>query len=233
MKRFYKDVTLEADEDGTRLLLDGRPVKTPGKKVLLLPDGAFAEAVADEWRAQQEEIDPRTMPLTRLANTVIEGVVTNAEEVRASLCAYGETDHLCHWAEAPEKLVARQAEQWQPVLDWWARDRYARFKTIQGVTAIQQDEAALARLREEITAFDPFALAALHEMTSLTGSVLLAVATARGGVDPDAAWDAAHVDEAFQIEEWGEDEEARARHETRRGAFLDAVRALRLLGILS
>jgi len=232
MKRFYKDVSLEAGESGTRLLLDGRPVKTPGKKLLLLPGGAFAEAVADEWRAQEEEIDPRTMPLTRLANTVIEGVVTNAEEVRANLCAYGETDHLCHWAEAPEKLVARQAEQWQPVLDWWAQERYSRFKVVQGIVAVEQDEAALARLREEIAAFDPFALAALHEMTSLTGSVLLAVATARGAIDPATAWDAAHVDEAFQIEEWGEDEEARARHETRHAAFLDAIHALRLLGVL-
>jgi len=232
MKRFYKEVSLEPGVGGTRLLLDGRPVKTPGKKVLLLPSGPFAEAVADEWLAQGEEIDPRTMPLTRLANTVIEGVSTNAEEVRANLCAYGETDLICHWADAPEKLVTRQAAHWQPVLDWWARERFAHFKTVQGIVAIEQDEAARARLREEITAFDPFALAALHEMTSLTGSVLLAVATARGAIDPATAWDAAHVDETFQIEEWGEDEEAGARHETRRATFQDAVRALRLLGIL-
>lgn len=233
MKRFYKDVALVASEDGTRLLLDERPVKTPGKKLLLLPDGAFAEAVADEWRAQGEKIDPRTMPFTRLANTVVEGVIANAEEVRASLCAYGAADHLCHWAEAPDNLVARQAEQWQPVLDWWARERYARFKTVQGIVAIEQDEAALARLREEIATFDHFALAALHEMTSLTGSVLLAIATARGALEPEAAWEAAHLDEAFQIEQWGEDEEAKVRYEMRSAAFLDAVRALRLLGTLT
>lgn len=231
MKRFYKDVTLEPCDGGTRVLLDGRAAKTPGKKELLLPSGAFADAVADEWRAQGEEIDPRTMPLTRLANTVVEGVAKNADEVRANLCAYGETDLICHWADAPEKLVERQAAVWQPVLDWWARERFAPFKPTQGIVAIEQNEAALARLKEEIATFDLFALAALHEMTSLTGSVLLAVAAARGGIDTDAAWEAAHVDEAFQIEEWGEDDEAKARHEVRRTAFLDAVRTLRLLKV--
>lgn len=229
MKRFYKKVGLEAGAAGTRLLLDGRPVKTPAKNVLLLPAGAFAEAVAEEWRAQGEEVDPKSMPLTRLANAVIDGMTPRAEDVRQNLCAYGETDLICHWAEAPQELVARQAEHWQPVLDWVAEAHGARFKPVQGIMAEAQDEATLARLADAVATFDLFRLAALSEMTSLTGSVLLALAVAEGGMDAEAAWSAAHVDEAFQIEQWGEDAEAHARHETRKAAFDDAVRALRLL----
>jgi chaperone required for assembly of F1-ATPase len=232
VKRFYKEVTLEPAEGGTRLLLDGRPVKTPAKHVLEVPAGAFAEAVAEEWASQGEDIDPATMPLTRLANTVIDGVAARAEEVRASLCGYGETDLICHWAEAPQSLVERQAAAWQPVLDWFAA-RGAAFQPVQGIVAQGQDNSALDKLASEIAALDLFALAALHEMTSLTGSVLLALAAVRGGIEVDAVWEAAHIDERFQIEQWGEDAEARARYESRRAAYDDAVRALRLLGVIS
>jgi len=230
VKRFYKEVTVDAGADGARLLLDGRPVKTPAKKPLLVPGGAFAEAIAEEWRAQGDEIDPASMPLTRLANSVIDGVAERADEVRRHVCAYGETDLICHWADAPRELVEQQSRHWQPVLDWFAVERGARFEPVRGVVAKPQDETALARLAEDVAVFEPFALAALSEMTSLTGSILLALATAAGALEAQAAWGAAHVDETFQTEQWGVDEEAKTRAEARRAAFMDAVRALRLLG---
>jgi len=233
MKRFYKDVTLDRGEGGLQLLLDGRPVKTPAKNVLVLPEGDFANAIAEEWRAQGDEIAPATMPLTRLANSVIDGVADRRDEVIASIAAYGQTDLICYWAEAPQDLVVLQSEYWQPVLDWAEGHLGYAFVTGQGVLALAQDEAALAALADNIAQFEDFALAAFYEMTSLTGSVLLALATVRGQMHPDAAWKAAHVDEAFQIEQWGEDVEAAARHAIRKAAFDDAARAMQLLGVLS
>lgn len=233
MKRFYDKVETAQDGQHARLLLDGRPIKTPGKRVLEVPARAFAEAVAAEWASQSEEIVPATMPLTRLANSVVDGVAANAAEVRATLVAYGETDVICHWAEGPQALVARQAAAWQPVLDWYEDRLGVRFEPVEGIVAAKQDAAALRALERDIEVLDPFALGALHEMTTLTGSILLSVAALRGAIAPAAAWDAAHVDEAFQIEQWGEDAEAKARHDLRRAAFGDAVRALKLLGAIS
>ncbi len=229
MKRFYNQVTLDERDGKARVLIDGRPLKTPAKNDLVLPPGAFADAVAGEWKAQGDEIDPGSMPLTRLANSAIDGVSARAPEVRAHICAYGETDLICHWAEAPQELVKRQAEAWQPVLDWVEGHLGAAFLPVQGIVPEKQDAHALGTLADEIATFDDFALAALHEVTTLTGSVLLALAVTRGAIEPDAAWSAAHVDEAFQAEQWGEDEEAKRRQAARRAAYDDAVRALQLL----
>jgi chaperone required for assembly of F1-ATPase len=229
MKRFYEDVTVETRPDGVGLLLDGRAVKTPARQDLILPNMAFAETVADEWRDQGEQMDPATMPLTRLANSVVDGVMERLDEVREGLLAYGSSDLICHWADHPKKLVKRQAKKWQPVLDWWAEDRGATFKPVQGLFGVEQDAAALAVLESDLAALDGFRLAALYEMTNLTGSILLSLAVLHRGLKPKAAWKAAHVDEDFQIKEWGEDEEAAVRRESRRRAFKDAVRALRLL----
>jgi len=233
MKRFYKDVTLEQAEGGMQLMLDGRAVKTPAKKVLVLPQGEFAKAVAQEWHGQGDEIVPATMPLTRLSNSVIDGVAARRDEVIASIAAYGQTDLICYWAETPPDLVALQAEHWQPVLNWAKEYLGHGFVTGRGVLSLTQDEAALAALADHVAQFENFALAAFFEMTSLTGSVLLALATVRGQLHPDAAWDAAHVDEAFQIKQWGEDDEAATRHAIRKAAFDDAVRAMGLLGVLA
>jgi len=229
MKRFYEEVTLKSAPDGVRLKLDGRAVKTPAKLELLVPSGAFAEALAKEWREQGEEIDPKSMPLTRLANSVIDGVADRAEEVRTNLYAYGETDLIYYWAESPETLVDRQRAAWQPILDWAVDCFGAEFAPTTGLGLQPQDPGALSALKSEIDDFDLFSLAAIYEMTSLTGSVLIAVAVARDELPADAGWDAAHVDETFQIEQWGEDEEAKVRQASRRAAYLDAVRAIRLL----
>lgn len=229
-KRFYTDVTV-ADESGESLaaiLLDGRPVRTPGKKALAVPSAALAEAIADEWRAQRDEIDPRTMPLTRLVNSAIDGVTGREAAVIDDILNHAGADLLCYRASGPEGLLVRQAEAWDPVLAWAAGALGAPLSLAEGVMHVPQPEASLAALRTEIAALDAYALAALHVMTTLTGSALLPLAVARGELSPEAAWEAAHVDEDWQISQWGEDAEAQMRRETRKADFDAAARLLAL-----
>lgn len=232
MKRFYKNVVLGDSEGGVELLLDGRKVKTPAGHVLVLPKGAFAEAVAEEWRAQEDEVRPHTMPLTRLANTVIDGISERGSEVVAALAAYGQTDLICYEAEHPAALVERQQAVWHPVREKVSEILGAPIVATKGVTAIEQDAAVLRKLEQELGDLDGHVLAAVHEMTTLTGSIYLTLAVLKGLLHEDAAWEAAHVDESFQQEHWGEDEEAAARLEKRRLAFRTAAEALRLLGVI-
>lgn len=231
MKRFYKDVTVEPCEGGARLLLDGRTVRTPSKAELVLPTDAFAKAVAAEWKAQGDKVDPTTMPLTRYANSAIDGVSQKRAEVIASIVGYGGTDHICYWAEGPEALIARQEALWRPVLVWAEGYLEVPIVTAAGVLAVEQDPHLGHVLHTDVDALDDFALVALHELTTLLGSVLLGLAITRGGTDAETAWVAAHVDETFQAEQWGEDAEAAVRIAHRRAAFDDAVRALQLLGV--
>lgn len=232
MKRFYKDVSLSDGPGGVELLLDGRKVKTPAGHVLELPKGPFAESVAEEWLAQGEEVRPETMPHTRLANTVIDGISERGDEVVASLAAYGQTDLICYEAEHPAALVESQQAVWHPVREKVSDILGAPIVATKGVTAIEQDAALAKKLEQELSALDPHVLAAVHEMTTLTGSVFLTLAVLKGVLHEDAAWDAAHVDESFQQEQWGKDEEAAARLEKRRLAFRTAAEALRLLGAI-
>ncbi len=232
MKRFYETVSLEPQDDLVRLLLDGRSVKTPAKAEVKVPPGDFAEALAAEWGAQAEEIDPASMPLTRLANTVIDGVSTRRAEVAADVVGYGHSDLVCYWADAPAALVEAQERHWRPVLAWASTHLGANFKTTVGITAISQEPAAIAALAADIAALDDYALAALHEMTSLSGSVLISLAVLRGGLSAEAAWQAAHLDETYQAEQWGVDDEAKARLDGREASYLAAVRALGLLGTM-
>ncbi len=233
MKRFYKEVSLDPSDGGVALHLDGRAVKSPAGNAVVVPVGRFADALAREWEAQGEEIDPTIMPLTRLSNSVIDGVATRRDEVASDIIAYGASDLVCYLAEHPEDLIARQEAHWRPVHDWAAHHLGASFKCGRDIAAVAQDDNALVELANDVNKLDDFGLAALHEMTSLTGSVLISLAVVRGGLEPNAAWDAAHVDEAFQAEKWGEDEEARARFDARHASFDNAVRALTLLGILA
>jgi len=229
MKRFYETVSVEDRPDGALVALDGKPIKTPARKDLMVPTGAFADAVACEWAEQGDTIDPSTMPLTRLTNSVIDGVNERADEVRAGLLAYGSSDLILHWADRPKKLVKKQAKAWEPILEWWSTERGATFNPVQGIFGIEQDDKALAVLESELAKLDDFRLAAIYEMTNLTGSILISLAVLHGGIKPKAAWKAAHVDERFQIKEWGQDEEAAARHDLRYTAFRDAARALKLI----
>jgi chaperone required for assembly of F1-ATPase len=228
-KRFYKAVSVADDGAGAALLLDGKPVRTPGKAPLVLPSRALAEAVAEEWRAQGERIDPSTMPLTKLANSVIDGVAGREQAVIDDIMSHAASDLVCYRAPGPQGLVAGQAKHWDPVLAWAKQALGAPLKLGEGVVHVAQLQASLDRLKGRLTGRDPFSLAALHVMTALTGSALLALAVALGHLTPEGAWQAAHVDEDWQISQWGEDDEAAERRENRRRDFAAAAKMLSLV----
>lgn len=231
--RFYTAATAGEAEGGYAVLLDGRPVRTPAKNRVLVPWRALAEALAAEWAAQGEIVEPAAMPLTRLVNSTLDGVAAQVSEVEAELVKYAGSDLVCYRAGEPASLAAAQAAAWDPLVAF-ARDRLgARLTLAEGVMFAAQSEEALAALAAAIRAHRgegagaPFRLAALHVMTTLTGSLVLALATALGEMDVDAAWAAAHVDEDFQMRAWGADAQALARRESRlaemrAAAFLSA-----------
>jgi chaperone required for assembly of F1-ATPase len=214
-KRFYRAVTVEAADGGWRVLLDGRAVKTPKRLALLLPTQALAQAIAAEWEAQADVINPASMPLTKLANSALDGVTGREEAVRDEITAYAGNDLLCYRAGQPEALAHLQRQAWDPLLAWAEQHFGAKLKTGAGVMPIAQAPAALAKLAEAMVRFDAFALAACHVMTTLTGSALLALAHMHGRLTLDEAWTAAHIDEDFQISRWGEDAEAKKRRDLR------------------
>ncbi|MGP0058123.1 MAG: ATP12 family chaperone protein [Beijerinckiaceae bacterium] len=219
-RRFYKAVGVEARGDQFILALDGRPVRTPAKTNLALPTRALAEAVAAEWRVQVEFIDPSTMPLTRLVNVALDGVAREPNAIVAEIAKYGNSDLLCYRADGPEKLLKAQAEAWDPILAASEARLGARFVCGEGIVFVEQPartkeavHAALAAVQAQ--PFGHFGLAALHVMTALTGSVLIALAIAAGETSVETAWAAAHVDENFQMDLWGEDPEAMAKRARR------------------
>lgn len=209
--------------------LDGKTVRTPLKNLLSLPTRALADAVAEEWRAQKERIEPETMPLTKLANSVIDGVMGREDAVIDDIMAHAASDLLCYRAEAPNGLVVAQRAQWDPLLAWAKDALDAPLQPAEGVMHVDQPEASLEGIRRQVKSHDPFSLAALHVMTGLSGSALLALAVALGRLTPVEAWAAAHVDEDWQISQWGEDEEAAARRAHRLSDFKAAARMLELL----
>lgn len=229
-RRFYKEVTVEEGGEGFRPLLDAKPVRTPAKALLSVPSRALAEAIAEEWRAQGPHIDPASMPLTRLANTIVDRIVPARDGIVESLVAYAGADLVCYRAEAPEGLAARQSEAWDPVLDWAAEECGIRLTRIVGVMPRAQDNESLNVFRQAIQNEGDFVLGALADMTHLTGSALLALAVLRGRLSAEQAWAAAHVDEDWQISQWGEDAEASARRAAR---FRDMLAAARMAAILN
>ncbi len=228
-KRFWTATEVGEAEGGLTILLDGRPVRTPARAPLILPTRALAEAVAAEWQAQEDEVRPATMPLARLANSAIDKVAPQFTEVAEMLAAYAETDLLCHRAEYPEALVARQCQAWDPPLGWAEVELGARLEPTVGLIPREQDRAALSRLRDLTHALDAFQLAAFHDLVSMSGSLVLGFATIRGYDEPASIWNVSRVDETWQEEQWGVDEEAAAHAALKRAAFLDAARAFRLL----
>jgi chaperone required for assembly of F1-ATPase len=226
VKRFWKEVMVTAERG---IALDGRPVRTPGKLALILPNDALAEAVAGEWRAVEDKIDPRAMPLTGLANTAVERVAPDPDAFAAGLANWGESDMLCYRAESPEPLVERQAAAWDPLLDW-ARGRYdVRFDVTAGIMHQPQPPATLARLGEAVAARSPFELAPLAPIVTITGTLVGALALVEDAADPAALWTAAHIDEDWQAEQWGRDPLALAAYEQRQRDYDAAVRFLSLL----
>ncbi len=222
MKRFYKQVSVVAGADGWAVQLDGRPVRTPAKAALALPNAALADAVAEEWRGQSETIDPLTMPMTGLSNAAIDQIMPNRASFTAGIAEYGQSDLLCYRAEAPAALVARQEAVWGPLLDW-ARERYdLTFRVTQGIVHVAQPPETLARLAAAVTAFDPFVLAGLSTLVSISGSLVCGLALVEGGHDPESIWQAAELDEIWQAQLWGEDALAVARSAARHADFLTA-----------
>ena len=230
-KRFYEHADVE-ERDGTFLLtLDGRPARTPGHNLVAAPTRALGEALAEEWQAQGAEIDPARMPLTRLVNSVIDGVASSMPEVADDIVRYVRSDLTCYRAGEPDRLVAEQGAAWDPILAWAYESLGARFVLSEGVTFVSQPEAAVAAVRARIVEEEsPFRLAALHVMTTLTGSALIALAHVAGRLTAAEAWAAAHVDERFQERIWGEDEEAMRRRARREAEFNAASRLYTLSG---
>jgi chaperone required for assembly of F1-ATPase len=225
-KRFYKDVAIVDESGGHTLQLDGKPVRTPGKAPLSLPTRALAAAIAEEWHAQGERIDPETMKLTKLANSAIDGVFGREEAVIDDIVAHAASDLICYRADGPQGLAAAQEAHWTPIIDWAGDMLEAPLTPTEGVVHVPQPEASLDRIRKHLEDLDAFSLTALHEMTALTRSALLALAVALGRLTPEEAWKAAHVDEDWQIAQWGEDEEAAARRAHRWRDFAAAARLL-------
>ncbi|MGV2981388.1 ATP12 family chaperone protein [Camelimonas sp. ID_303_24] len=226
-RRFYKDVTVQAEEDGSfSVRLDGRQARTSGKRLLTLPTQELADAVAAEWRAQVDEINPANMPLTRMAFAAHDAVAPDPEPVLAEITRYAETDLLCYRATEPESLALRQTQAWDPLLAWMDERHGARFMLAEGVMHVAQPPATLAAAGAAArAAMDPFAIAGLHVMTSLAGSLVIALAVRDGRLGVEEAWAAAHVDEDHQIARWGEDAEAKARRSRRFADFAAAAQA--------
>jgi chaperone required for assembly of F1-ATPase len=219
-KKFYSEVGVAPEEDGFAIALDGKPLRTPARGKLVTPTRALAEAVAEEWRRQGEFIDPADMPVTRMVNTAIDGVSREMAATAAEIAKFARSDLICYRAGEPASLVAAQDAAWTPVLDYF-RDAYAaRFICVEGVIFVAQPAESLALIeglvaREAAQSDGALRLTALHVMTTLTGSVLIALALTGGAMDFDAAWNAAHVDEDHEIRLWGEDAEAAARRAAR------------------
>jgi chaperone required for assembly of F1-ATPase len=229
MKRFYREASVRPAEGGEEVLLDERPVKTPARRPLALPTPALAAAVAAEWNAQGDDVLPRTMPLTGLANAAIDRVAPEQETFAAGLAAYGDSDLLCYRADGPASLVERQTALWDPILAW-ARRRYdVDFEVVTGIIHRPQPPATLARLAHAVAVRDSFELSALAPLVTISGSLLIALMLAEEAIGFDGAWAAATLDEAWQTEHWGEDFEAAARLAARRAEFEAAHRFLQLL----
>lgn len=228
LKRFWSEVDVVAEAEGWAIALDGRAVRTPARAPLVLATEALAQAVAEEWAAQEGRVRPEAMPLTRAANSAIDKVAPQREAVVEMLAAYGATDLLCYRAEAPAALARRQAEAWDPLLAW-ARDALgAPLVATTGLVPVAQPDHALAALRGRIAAQDVFGLTALHDLVTLSGSLVIGLAAVEGARPADALWSCARLDEDWQESQWGRDAEAAEAAEARRWDFLNAARLHRL-----
>jgi chaperone required for assembly of F1-ATPase len=229
-KRFYKEARAVERDGAFALELDGKGARTPARNLLAVPGRELGDALAAEWNALGETIDPAKMPLTRLINVAIDRVAVEGDAVAVDVASYAGSDLVCYRAAEPEGLVAAQAEAWDPVLDWAHAELDARFLLSAGIRHVAQPEASLAAVRSAVDGIKrPFALAGLATATALTGSALISLMLARGAIDADKAWVAAHVDEDWNIRQWREDAEAMARRAARRAEFDAAAKVLALM----
>lgn len=224
-KRFYKDVAVT---DDLGIALDGRAVKTPLKAPLQLPARALAEAVAAEWAGQGDRIDPATMLFTKLANTAIDRVGPDRDRITSEILEYAGSDLICYRAESPETLAARQRGLWDPVIDWARTALDAPMQTRIGISHVTQPSTAIAAIGKALSGLSDFELSAFYTIMTITGSCLIPLMIAHGALAPEDGWRASHVDEDFQIENWGEDEEAAARRAARQAEYDACCRFLKL-----
>lgn len=223
-KRFWTVTEVRAEGAGFGITLDGRPVKTPAKAPLVVPTRVMAEAIAAEWDAQADKVDPRTMPATRGANAAIDKVALQHAEVADLLADYGDSDLLCYRADSPAELSARQAETWDPLLDWLAAEYGVRLAVQTGIMHAPQQAEGQARLRAAVHDLTPFELAAFHDLVSLSGSLVIGFAAIRDAQPIEMLWDASRIDESWQAEQWGVDDEAAEAEAVKRESFLNAKR---------
>ena len=227
-RRFWKTADIRPQGEGWEVVLDGRPLRTPGKLPLILPTEALARAIAAEWDAQTDVIDPNRMPLTRAANSAVEKVTPQFHDVTSMLGDYGGTDLLSYRASEPEALTRMQALGWDPLIDWAATELRAPLRITHGVIPVPQDPAVLLKLQAEIASLDAFALTALHDLVTLPGSLILGLAVLRGRLDAETAWKLARIDEEFQADRWGSDDEADQAAQGRLEAMRNAERFYQL-----
>lgn len=222
VKRFWSEARVIDAGTGHAIALDGRPVKTPAKAPLVVPTRALGQAIAAEWNAVVEQIDPLKMPMTRSANAAIDKVAPQRADVADMIAAYGDTDLLCYRATTPQELVLRQSEEWDPLLDWADSALGARLTPVAGVMYQSQDPAALKKLGDKVHALDDFALTALHDLVALSGSLVIGLAALQDWQSPETLWETSRLDEMWQAELWGADDEADAMAAVKRAAFLHA-----------
>jgi len=229
MKRFWSEVSVEAGAGGFAIRLDRRPLRTPAKAPCVVPTRVLARAVATEWAAVEGEVDPAAMPLTRAANSAIDRVSPERAAVAEIVAAYGEADLICYRAPHPQGLARRQGEAWNPLLEWAAEALGAPLVSVEGVVHVAQPPGSLARLGAAVRAHGAWELTALHDLVSLSGSLVIGLAVSHGRLDVAAAWALSRIDEDWQIEEWGADDEAVAAAARRRLDFANAARLLELV----
>lgn len=229
MKRFWKRAEAAEREGGWGVELDGKPLRTPAREALVVPSRALAHAIADEWDAVEDRIDPRAMPLTGLANAAIDRVAPDKKAFADGLARYSEADLACYRAEGPQALVDRQAEDWDALLGWGRRRFDVDFSTTSGITHVAQPAATVERLSHAIAALDAFRLAGLSPLITIGGSLLAALGVLEGAFTPEQAWESVSLDDRWQLEQWGSDAEAEGALASRRWDFLAAARFLELL----
>lgn len=229
MKRFWKEAAVVREDGGWAIELDRRPVRTPARATLAVPTRALANAIAEEWHSAGEEIDPREMPLTGLANAAIDRVAPERQAFAAGLARYGEADLACYRSDWPPELVERQTNGWDKLLSWGRRRFDVDFSTTSGLIHIPQPPATVERLSHAVAALDTFRLAGLSPLVTIGGSLLAALAVVEKAMSPEEAWQAVSIDERWQLEQWGPDSEAQAALENKRRDFFVAARFLDLL----
>jgi chaperone required for assembly of F1-ATPase len=229
-KRFWKEATADACEGGFTVHLDARPVRTPLKTPLVVPTLAMAQAIAAEWDAQTGLIKPQTMPVTRSANSAIDKIMPQFDEVATLLAAYGASDLICYRAEGPHALVERQAQAWDPIIAWAADAVQAPLISTAGIVHVEQPAASLQQLQSRVFALDEFRMAGLHDLVAISGSLVLAFAVTHRRLSAEEAWTLSRIDETWQRELWGQDDEAAELEAHRHRGFLEADRFYQLCG---